>query len=281
LIPDTGQAYYYHADAEGSVRLITDANAQVVNRYDYDSYGRPLTTIEGVWQPFRWKAREFLGAGVDLYYNRARFYDPQLGRFTSEDPLGYGGGSKNLFVFGTNNPKKWNDPSGLYQAPTPPPSGGTTVGQYAVVAAIAIVAVPVIKKIGEQVNCFYQYINAGIEAANDENVASITSDLANCTVRVSYKKVSEDTPCNPPAGTRCYLPAEYGGHGWLPDVHHHVCLMTYIPSSKKCLWLYPGGSRPQQGGVFAPAQIPSAIKPCSYYGVFGSGPRKGPRCGQP
>jgi RHS repeat-associated protein len=96
----------------GAVRLITDANAQVVNRYDYDSYGRPLTTIEGVWQPFRWKAREFLGGGVDVYYNRARFYDPQLGRFTSEDPLGYRAGDSNLFAFGWNNPKRWNDPSG-------------------------------------------------------------------------------------------------------------------------------------------------------------------------
>jgi hypothetical protein len=45
-IPGTGQVLYYHADAEGSVRLMTDANAQVVNRYDYDSFGRRQAVIE-------------------------------------------------------------------------------------------------------------------------------------------------------------------------------------------------------------------------------------------
>ena len=36
--PGSGSVYYYHADAEGSVRLITDASAQVVNRYEYDTH---------------------------------------------------------------------------------------------------------------------------------------------------------------------------------------------------------------------------------------------------
>jgi RHS repeat-associated protein len=63
-------------------------------------------------QPYTWKGREWM-AGPDLYYNRARFYDPQLGRFTSEDPLGYAAGDSNVYTFGWNNPKRWNDPSGL------------------------------------------------------------------------------------------------------------------------------------------------------------------------
>ena len=51
--------------------------------------------------------------GPDIYYNRARFYDPALGRFLAEDPLGYGGGDSNLYSFAWNNPKNWSDPSGL------------------------------------------------------------------------------------------------------------------------------------------------------------------------
>ena len=53
-----------------------------------------------------------VGAGLDLYHNRARFYDPQLGRFTSEDPDGTDAGDTNFYAFAWNNPKNWNDPSG-------------------------------------------------------------------------------------------------------------------------------------------------------------------------
>jgi len=45
------------------------------------------------------------------HLNRARFYDPALGRFLAEDPLGYGGGDSNLYSFAWNNPKNWSDPS--------------------------------------------------------------------------------------------------------------------------------------------------------------------------
>jgi RHS repeat-associated protein len=88
------------------------SGAQVVNRYEYDSYGKRLSVVEGVSQPYTWKAREFI-SGLDMYYNRARFYDPQMGRFTSEDPLRIDGGDTNIYRFGSDNPKSWNDPTGL------------------------------------------------------------------------------------------------------------------------------------------------------------------------
>ena len=78
-VPGTGSVYYFHADGEGSIRTLTDANAQVANSYDYDSFGRRLSAVEAVSQPYGWKAREFI-PGPDIYYNRARFYDPVLGR---------------------------------------------------------------------------------------------------------------------------------------------------------------------------------------------------------
>jgi len=45
-----------------------------------------------------------------------RFYDPALGRFLAEDPLGYSGGDSNLYSFAWNNPKNRSDPSGLSAA---------------------------------------------------------------------------------------------------------------------------------------------------------------------
>jgi len=44
---------------------------------------------------------------------RARYYDPVLGRFISEDPLGFGGGDVNLMVYTSNDPVNWVDPWGL------------------------------------------------------------------------------------------------------------------------------------------------------------------------
>lgn len=81
------QAYTYHADHLGSIRFITDSVGEIVNAYDYDSYGRPGFTVEAIDQPFRYTGREFDQA-TELYHYRARQYDPETGRFLQEDPLG-------------------------------------------------------------------------------------------------------------------------------------------------------------------------------------------------
>ena len=68
-------------------------------------------------------------------YYRARYYDPQAGRFLSEDPIEFGGG-KNFYRYGFNNPVNFSDPSGLdpsllqkllnwvWPSPAPPPAKG-------------------------------------------------------------------------------------------------------------------------------------------------------------
>ena len=47
-----------------------------------------------------------------LYYVRARWYDPHLGRFVSEDPIGLAGGL-NVYAYVGNSPLNGTDPSGL------------------------------------------------------------------------------------------------------------------------------------------------------------------------
>lgn len=56
-------------------------------------------------------ARE-LAAGTGLYYVRARWYDPKLARFVSEDPIGLAGGI-NTYAYVGNSPVNATDPSGL------------------------------------------------------------------------------------------------------------------------------------------------------------------------
>jgi RHS repeat-associated protein len=47
-----------------------------------------------------------------FYYMRARYYDPDVGRFISEDPIGFKGGDVNLYAYVQNNPVNFVDPSG-------------------------------------------------------------------------------------------------------------------------------------------------------------------------
>lgn len=57
-------------------------------------------------------------AKFDLYYYRARYYDPMTGRFMSRDPLGLAAGDVNLYRYVGNNPVSLRDPFGLFVDPT-------------------------------------------------------------------------------------------------------------------------------------------------------------------
>src|SRR5881296_3659226 len=61
---------------------------------------------------FAFTGREYDSTG--LYYYRARYYNPTLQRFISEDPIGFAGGDTNLYGYVWNNPISFHDPLGLY-----------------------------------------------------------------------------------------------------------------------------------------------------------------------
>ncbi|HEU4457319.1 MAG TPA: RHS repeat-associated core domain-containing protein, partial [Longimicrobium sp.] len=106
-----GVQYYYAIDPQGSVLAMTDAWGAVVNQYRYGSFGAAEVASETVVNPLRFAGREW-DAQAGLYYVRARWYDPALQRFTSEDPLGLASGS-NLYAYVANDPVNATDPSGL------------------------------------------------------------------------------------------------------------------------------------------------------------------------
>jgi RHS repeat-associated protein len=64
-------------------------------------------------QPFRFQGQQF-DEETGLHYNRHRYYDPGVGRYLSQDPIGLRGGS-NLFAYAPN-PIAWTDPLGLVKA---------------------------------------------------------------------------------------------------------------------------------------------------------------------
>jgi RHS repeat-associated protein len=93
----------------------------------YDNANGLTNVVQG-----KFTAREDDGTG--LYYYRARYYHPALGRFASEDPIGYSIGDYDLFTYVANNPLGFIDPLGLQpycfdppftKPPSPPPLPGS------------------------------------------------------------------------------------------------------------------------------------------------------------
>ncbi|OHX34394.1 hypothetical protein BJL95_17130 [Methylomonas sp. LWB] len=109
----TGQLYVYHFDGTGHTVALTNASQQTANTYAYDPYGKLMAQTETIAQPFKYAGQVgIMAEGNNLYYMRARYYDANLGRFISEDPIGHNGGL-NLYAYVGGNPVMAVDPSGL------------------------------------------------------------------------------------------------------------------------------------------------------------------------
>ncbi len=106
-----GASYFFEWDALGSVRRVVDAGGAEVASYTYDSFGNLLAETGTPQAPFLFQGRE-LDRETGLYFFRTRYYDPQVGRFVSEDAMGFSAGV-NFYVFVENNPVNFTDPFGL------------------------------------------------------------------------------------------------------------------------------------------------------------------------
>ena len=101
--------YHYACDEMGSITDITDCHGTVLNHYAYDAFGNRTVEEETVENRFGF-AGEMMDAVTGQYYLRARFYNPVIARFLSEDT--YYGDGLNLYAYCHNNPVGYVDPSG-------------------------------------------------------------------------------------------------------------------------------------------------------------------------
>ncbi len=104
----TGPLYFLQ-DQSGSTSSLTDGSGSVVERNQYESFGAsPGSSLTR----FTYTGRE-KDSLTGLIFFRARWYDPQQGRFISEDPAGLAGGL-NQYAYVGNDPINKQDPLGLF-----------------------------------------------------------------------------------------------------------------------------------------------------------------------
>jgi len=122
---------FYLSDALGSTKALTDSQGVVTDRYSYDAFGQLLSSTGTTVNSYLYTGEQKDDA-AGLYYLRARYYDPAVGRFMEADP--YQGkpqepASLHKYAYVQNNPVNRTDPLGLY-GPEEGTAAHQTIGRF-------------------------------------------------------------------------------------------------------------------------------------------------------
>ena len=103
-----GATYYLHYDHLGSLIALTDTDGGILKRVTYDSFGNIIKDTKPGFSVLG-----FAGGLYDSDTGLIRFgyrdYDPEIGRWTSKDPIGFDGGDANLYAYCGGDPVNWVD----------------------------------------------------------------------------------------------------------------------------------------------------------------------------
>ena len=111
------QTYYLSYDQVGTLRLITDANHNIIKEVTYDTFGNILhDTNTNLQIPFGF-AGGMHDRDTELVHFSYREYDPFTGKWTAKDPIGFDGGDANLYGYVSSDPVNFVDPTGEFGVP--------------------------------------------------------------------------------------------------------------------------------------------------------------------
>jgi RHS repeat-associated protein len=102
---------FYNADGLGSITSLANTSGTLTQTYTFDSFGKQTASSGSLTNSFQYTARES-DTETGLYYYRARYYDPNTGRFLSEDPISWAAGP-NFYRYSDNDPSDLVDEFGL------------------------------------------------------------------------------------------------------------------------------------------------------------------------
>jgi RHS repeat-associated protein len=118
-VTKNGRIYYFHYDGLGNVVSLTNSDGRIVSTCSYDAWGNIMGRTGTIETPYTYRGK--YGYVYDketaLYFLQSRYYDPQIGRFTTKDrfegfderPL-----SQNPYVYCENDPINNMDPDGQW-----------------------------------------------------------------------------------------------------------------------------------------------------------------------
>ena len=108
----TNGSVYYIYNAHGDVIQLLDSDGNLIKTYDYDAYGNELTRDQNDSNPFRY-CGEYYDVETGFIYLRARYYDPNTGRFISQDTAKDG---LNWYSYCDGDPVNYHDYTGCAKA---------------------------------------------------------------------------------------------------------------------------------------------------------------------
>jgi RHS repeat-associated protein len=212
---DSGGTHDYLSDILGSTVALTSTSGSIQQQYTYQPFGGPAS---GGSNPYQFTGRENDGTG--LYFNRARYYNPTLQRFISQDPLDFEGGDTDLYSYAGDQPISLRDPTGMQaeQVCEEFPSLCDPTTWWPAVAGLATAAGAALLK--------------------------------------SCHREGGCRPCDPPVGTIAYrfdpVPPSKPHYPYTGS-HYHIYIMQQNPNNCQCFWSSLGASDTPQGIPISPA----------------------------
>ncbi len=174
------------------MRIVADASGNVIKRIDYDCFGSILADTNPAFEiPFG-----FAGGLHDRDTGLVRFgcrdYDPETGRWTAKDPIGFAGGDTDLYGYCLNDPVNFVDPDGLFSIMSMAKAINAT---FSTSAARASFLVDVSKNVAEKLSGFAipgSFIGVPLWILTNPSDTIMNEETEQYLL---WKSQQQDTPC--------------------------------------------------------------------------------------